>query len=70
MSHDNFQPNPQKYTITAILSFLCIFAILTLFMHCEGDYKPSGTHHATKHEAVKEDKSHSEAITKNMLQIL
>lgn len=63
-SHDSFSPNPTKYTVTAIFSFLCIFALLMLFMRCHGDYSPNANHNSNTHAATTNSAEH-DATTKH-----
>lgn len=62
-SHDSFSPNPSKYTATAIFSFVCIFALLMLFMRCHGDYAPNAIHHTTTHKATTNVAEHNATTT-------
>lgn len=58
-SHEHFEGDTKKFTLTALLSFAAVFCILMLFMRCHGDYKPvDGNHHAEAKETSANHEGH------------
>jgi hypothetical protein len=62
-SHEHFEGDTKKFTLTAFLSFATVFCVLMLFMRCHGSYKPNSAAH---HEEVKAEQhetgAHKETV--------
>lgn len=75
MSHITEDYKPIKYTATAILSFLIVFSLLMLFMHCHGNYAMGGGHETNSHEQKSEGHEasatthHEEAVAPESIKV-